>query len=108
MGYPWDWWIDARRAYQVQVTGASQAQSVLLVQAGEALYLPGYGMFALSTTVAGNIFYLPWIPIQQQNLLIPVPRGVRPTLIPLTTNFPGYQLSVVEVNFPGGPGNNPN
>ena len=92
----------------MQVTGASQAQSVLLVSQGEALYLPGYGMFALSTSIEGNTLYLPWIPIQQQNLLIPVPRGIRPDVTPITTAFPGYQLSVSTVNLPGGGGNNPN
>lgn len=54
-------------------------------------------MFALRMQVAGEFLHMPWIPVHQQQLVVPKPRSIRTLVEPVTTNFPGYSLAVSEV-----------
>lgn len=72
----------------------------LAVDVGPNPRLPGYGLFTYRIVGdLGDEYYLPWMPVQQLQLVIPRQRRYRDELEPVVFSYPGYTLSVSELDL---------
>lgn len=60
--------------------------------------IPGYGVFTFQCNDGVADYFLPWIPVQQVQLLVPVPRSLSDELQPIVSPLPGFVLTVTQID----------
>lgn len=58
--------------------------------------MPGYGLACIELRRDGDVFYTPWIVINQRELVIPQTPDLAAKSELITTAFPGYTINVID------------
>lgn len=101
VAYPFGWLNDLRDV--IVVTGGlpDQGQNLILSASGPSIVSPAYGRICLRLVIDGADYFTPWVTINIQPFILPIPRDLRGRYEPVLQERGSQQLALQILENPG-------